>query len=184
LRMISVVYDVRKYRKLLDRSITEGDTVIELGPHIGKSTLTYVERTGLTVLVDKSLQSEKAFKEIRERFPNLRFFRGDARSFGTVEKVLELTMECDLMAVDLGGGRFPDTVFKVWATWSGIFKPRNSIIRNRGLAEFIQRAEVQDESVKKNFEDDGWLSHWGRKVPYKLKKQLVEFRFWVDTGVD
>jgi hypothetical protein len=39
---------------------------------------------------------------------------------------------------------------------------------------------VDDESIKKEFPDDGWLSEWGRTVPYKLKSQMDEFEFWVD----
>ncbi len=180
--MISIVYNVEKYRRLLNNEIKKGDIVIELGPHLGKGTLSYLERTKLTIVVDKSSQSENCFEEIKESYLNLRFIKGDVRSFSTVEKIMEITRKCDLMAIDLGGGRFPDTVFKVWATWSGIFEPENSIIRNRGLAEFVQRAEIRDDSIKKKFEDDGWLSEWGRAMPYKLKKQLDEFRFWVDVG--
>jgi len=182
--MISLVYKVERYRKLLSKEIKKGDIVIELGPHLGKSTLSYIDRTKLTVTVDKSSQSEKVFEEIKGSHPNLRFVKGDVRSFETVERVLELTRKCDFMAIDLGGGRFPDTVFKVWATWSGIFEPENSIIRNRGIAEFVQRAKVLDDSIKRSFEDDGWLSEWGRAMPYKLKKQLEEFKFWVDLGKD
>ncbi|OYT40006.1 MAG: hypothetical protein B6U86_04745 [Candidatus Altiarchaeales archaeon ex4484_43] len=182
--MISIVYNVERYRKLLSREVKKGDIVIELGPHIGRGTLSYIDGTRLTVTVDKSSQSENAFEEIKGRCPNLRFVRGDVRSFETIEKVLKLTRRCDLMAIDIGGGRFPDTVFKVWATWSGIFKPRDSIIRNRGIAEFVQRAEVRDDSIKRKFEDDGWLSEWGRAMPHKLKKQLDEFGFWVDLGGD
>jgi hypothetical protein len=180
--MISIVYRVGEYRNLLNRWVRKGDVVIELGPHIGKGTIPYLERTKMTVAVDKSLQSERFFEGIGGRYPHLRFVRGDARSFNTVERVLEVTDRCDLIAVDLGGGRFPDTVFKVWATWSGIFEPRNSIIRNRGLAEFVQRAEILDDSIRRKFEDDGWLSEWGRAMPYKLRKQLDEFNFWVDLG--
>ncbi len=180
-KMISIVYNVKGYRELLNKQIKKGDIVIELGPHVGKSTLSYVERTGLTVAVDISPQSEKGFEGFQGGFPNLRFIRGDARSFDTVGNVLKLTGKCNLLAVDLGGGRYPDTVFKVWAIWSGVFKPENSVIRNRGLAEFAQRVKIQDESLRREFEDDGWLSLWGRQVPSKLREQLDEFKFWVDV---
>ena len=181
--MISIVYDVHKYRKLLCDRISEGDTVIELGPHIGKSTRTYLEKTKLTVAVDKSEQSHDKFRKIKAEYKHtdLRFVLGDVRSFDTVKAVMKITRNCDLLAVDMGGGRFPDTVFKVWAVWSGIFKPGNSIIRNRGLAEFIQKANIGDNSIKREFSDNGWLSEWGRSIPYKLKKQLDEFEFWVDV---
>ena len=50
------------------------------------------------------------------------------------------------------------------------------------MAEFLQRAKVADDSVVMDFPDDGWLSAWGRATPYKLKKQLDEFRYWVDIN--
>ncbi|MBN2014024.1 MAG: SAM-dependent methyltransferase [Candidatus Altiarchaeota archaeon] len=178
--MISIVYEVKAYRRLLAGIVREGDVVVELGPHTGKSTLSYIDKAKLAVVVDKGKQSEDFFKPLEERFPQLRFIRGDARIFPTVRRVMGFTRECDVLAVDLGGGRYPDTVFKVWAIWSGVFKPKNSVIRNRGLAEFLQRAEIADDSLRNSFKDDGWLSEWGRAMPYKLKKQLEEFKFWVD----
>lgn len=178
--MISILYDVNRYRKFLNKEVNEGDTVIELGPHLGESTKLYVKKTRLTVAVDKSSQTEKAFEKILPKFKNLRLVKGDVRNFETIKKVMILTKGCDILAVDMGGGRFSDTVFKVWATWAGIFRPKHSVLRNRGLAEFIQRAEIHDKSVMKEFPDDGWLAEWGRATPYALKKQLKEFEFWVD----
>ncbi len=179
MQMISILYDVGRYRKFLNRGVDKDDTVIELGPHIGESTKLYVKKTRLTIAVDKSRQSEKAFERILPEYKNLRLVRGDVREFNTIKKVITLTKKCDVLAIDMGGGRYPDTVFKVWATWTGIFKPKHSVIRNRGLAEFIQRAEVHDKTIIKKFPDDGWLAEWGRAVPYALKKQLDEFDFWV-----
>ncbi len=175
-----MVYDVGVYRNILDEAVADGDIVLEIGPHVGKGVKRYLKKTKLTVAVDKSDQAAKAISLLMERGGNLRFVLGDVRDFETIKEVLKLTKRCDIFAVDMGGGRYPDTVFKVWATWSGIFQPRHSIIRNRGLAEFLQRAGVRDISVIKKFEDNGWLSEWGRATPYTLKKQLKEFRFWVD----
>jgi len=178
--MISILYDVNYYRKFLNEQVNKGDVVVELGPHLGESTKMYVGKTKLTVAVDKSLQTENAFKGILPEFPSLRLVKGDVREFETIKRVMNLTKRCDILAVDMGGGRYPDTVFKVWATWAGIFKPKQSVIRNRGLAEFIQRARIHDSSILKKFSDDGWLAEWGRATPYTLKKQLEEFRFWVE----
>lgn len=178
--MILIAYDVRRYREILNSIVKNSDTVIEIGPHLGEGTRMYVSKTRLTVAVDKGIQAETAFIKLQKKFDNLKFIRGDVRNFDTVKKVAKLTKNCDVLAVDMGGGRFPDTVFKVWAVWSGIFKPKNSVIRNRGIGEFLQRAKVEDESIKMKFPDDGWLSKWGRAVPYKLKKQMEEFRFWVE----
>lgn len=179
MNMISILYDVNEYRRFLNMKVESDFVVIELGPHLGPATKLYSDRTKLTITVDKSIQAERAMKKIHA--PNMRFIKGDVRSFKTLKKVLEITKGCDLLAVDMGGGRYPDTVFKVWAVWSGIFKPRHSVIRNRGLAEFIQRAEIRDDSIKKEFPEDGWMSTWGRSLPYHLKKQMQEFKFWVDV---
>jgi hypothetical protein len=178
--MISVVYKSRLYRELLDKYVKPGDVVIEIGPHVGSATKLYFGRTNLTVAVDKGAQAEAAFRKLGEKNSNLFFLRDDARSFDAVKAVLEKTQRCDVLAVDLGGGRFADTVFKVWAVWSGVFRPDISVIRNRSIAEFVQKAKVEDESLLREFPGDGWLSTWGRTVPSRLKEQLGEFSFWVD----
>lgn len=178
--MIVVAYDVRRYREILNGMVEKGNTVIEIGPHIGGGTRLYTSKTNLTIAVDKSVQAEIAIIRLQKKFKNLKFIKGDARDFDTVKQVLKFTNNCDVLAVDMGGGRFPDTVFKVWALWSGVFKPRDSIIRNRGIGEFLQRARVEDKSIEIKFPDDGWLSTWGRATPYRLKKQMEEFRFWID----
>ncbi len=179
--MISITYKVSHYRKILNKIISENDTVIEIGPHIGEYLKNYIPRTKLTIAVDKADQSEACIKPLENEFKNLNFVKGDVRSFDTVKRVLEIIKKCDVLCVDMGGGRYPDTVFKVWSVWSGIFKPRDSIIRNRGLGEFIQRAKVTDDSIIRQFEDSGWMETWGRAVPYNLKKQMEEFKYWVDV---
>jgi len=178
--MINIVYDVKRYRKLLADTVREGDVVVELGPHTGGSTLTYIGKPKLAVCVDKAEQARKRFHSLKKKHENLVFINEDARGFEAVKEVLKHAKRADVLAVDLGGGRYPDTVFKVWATWSGVFKPRDSVIRSRGIAEFLQKAKVVDESVINDFSDDGWLSKWGRATPYTLRKQLEEFKHWVD----
>ncbi len=180
--MISLVYRSRLYRELLDKYVKPGDVVIEIGPHVGSATKLYFGRTKLTVAVDIGVQSEAAFRKLGENSSNLFFLRDDARSFDAVKAVLEKTQRCDVLAVDLGGGRFADTVFKVWAVWSGVFRPRVSVVRNRSIAEFVQKAKVEDAALLGEFPDDGWLSMWGRTVPSRLKEQLDEFSFWVDPS--
>ena len=180
--MIAVVYKSLLYRELLEKTVKQGDVVIEIGPHVGSATKLYCARAGLTIAIDKGAQSEAAFQKMQEKNPSLFFIRDDARSFDAVKRVLEKTQRCDVLAVDMGGGRFADTVFKVWAVWSGVFRPHHSIIRNRSIAEFVQKAKVEDPSVITDFPDDGWLSTWGRSVPSRLKDQLGEFSFWVDPS--
>jgi len=178
--MIALLYEVSKYRDFLAKKVKQGDVVIEIGPHVGAAARLYLNKASLAVLIDKGEQSEDAMKKLSETYENLRFIRADARRFGTVDSVRKLTRDCDVLAVDMGGGRFPDTVFKVWALWSGVFQPRHSVIRNRGLAEFLQKTKIEDDSLRRDFPEDGWLSVWGRATPSKLHEQMEEFRFYID----
>jgi hypothetical protein len=177
--MISLVYDVGRYRCLLSETVCGGDVVVEIGPHIGKSTDSYVARASKAILVDKGSDCRRDLMEYALEHGNVEFIFGDARDFATLELVRLHALSCDVLAVDLGGGRFPDTVFKVWGTWSGVFKPRDSIIRCRGLAEFIRKAKVSDDSLPSAFEDSGWLNMYGRGTPDEMKNQLDEFSHWV-----
>jgi len=179
--MISIVYEVSAYRRLLADNVKTGDIVIELGPHTGVSTASYAKKAKFVVAVDIGKESDGPFKKITAEFPQVRYINADARSFETIKKVMKLAKKCDVLAVDLGGGRYPDTVFKVWGAWSGVFAPRDSIIRNRGLAEFLQRAQIKDKTIIRNFDDSGWLSEWGRATPSKIRDQLAEFKFYVNV---
>jgi hypothetical protein len=178
--MITVTYDISNYRNLLRDIIRKGDTVVELGPHRGEATRMYMDRAGKAVLVDKGKDPLSRLTELAGEHENVVFVAGDARGFAAMTLALEHTKTCDVLAVDLGGGRFPDTVFKVWATWSGVFKPRDSVIRCRGLAEFLRRGQVKDDTLPDSFKDSGWLSEYGRETPANLKKQLEEFKHWID----
>lgn len=179
--MIRLAYEVGKYRKALADTVREGDTVLELGPHNGVSTRGYLEKAGKIVLVDKGRDCEDDLEKLAGENDNITFIREDARGFPGILKTLEHVESCHVFAIDLGGGRFPDTVFKVWATWSGVFKPRDTVIRNRGLIEFIEKAEITD-TVDINVPDSGWLLEYGRATPYKLKKQLEEFSRYLDIN--
>ncbi|MBN2518302.1 MAG: SAM-dependent methyltransferase, partial [Candidatus Altiarchaeota archaeon] len=153
--MILLTYDVKRYRELLGECAKEKDIVIEIGPHTGASTKVLAEKAKKVIAVDKADQAEKALEKALD---NVTFVKGDVRYFETVRKVQGIVNKCDLLAFDMGGGRYPDTVFKVWGMWSGVFRPRDSIIRNRGIAEFLQRAEIADDSLKRRFKDSGWLA--------------------------
>jgi len=178
--MIGVVYEVERYRSLLAKTVKDGDTVVEIGPHVGRSTDAYLAKAGRAILVDKGKDCVGALTEYAQRHEKVTYVCGDARGFGTLSLVRKHSPRCDVLAVDLGGGRFPDTVFKVWGTWSGVLQPRDSIIRCAGLAEFIRRAKVKDDTLPKAFKDDGWLSQYGRATPSKMRNQLEEFSHWVD----
>ncbi len=174
--MISICYGRERYHELLSETAGPADTVIEIGPHTGASTKAVASRAGRVIAVDKASQAEKAFNKKPE---NVEFVRGDVRLFKTVDKVLSLVKSCDLLTIDMGGGRFPDTVFKVWAVWSGVFKPRDSVLRNRGLGEFIRRAQIRDPVLEKSFPNGGWLSQSGRKRPRQLKEGMEELGLWM-----
>ncbi len=178
--MIRVVYDVGVYRRLLSDVVRQGDIVVEIGPHIGKSTDAYRPKASKAVLVDKGSDCTQTLSEYAETYDNVVFVCGDARDFSSLELVRKHAPSCDVLAVDMGGGRYPDTVFKVWATWSGTLKPRDSVIRCRGLGEFLARAKVTDDTIPKEFGDNGWLADYGRGTPDELKKQLDEFSHWVE----
>ncbi len=177
--MITIAYDVQKYRRLLAKTVVGGDVVVEIGPHIGKSTDSYVSQASMVVLVDKGFDCRQDLLEYSREHGNVEFIYGDARDFSTVELARRHAQRCDVLAVDLGGGRYPDTVFKVWGTWSGVMRPRDSIIRCRGIAEFLRKARVEDETLPSSFPDNGWLSEYGRATPAELKNQLDEFSHWV-----
>ncbi len=175
--MILICYGRERYQELLIDIIKPTDTVLEIGPHIGKSTEVISSRAKRVITVDKASQAEEAFQE---RPDNVEFVKGDVRFFDTVDNTLKLIKSCDVLAIDMGGGRFPDTVFKVWAVWSGVFKPRDSVIRNRGLGEFMRRAQIRDPVLQKDFMDTGWLSQSGRKRPRQLKEGLDELQHWME----
>ncbi len=181
--MISIVYNRKEYHNTLLRTVHPGDTVIEIGPHLGRSTEIILRNASLVVAVDKAKQAEDAFESLdRGLLKKAVFIKGDVRFFETIKRVMKITKTCSVLAVDMGGGRFPDTVFKVWAVWSGVFKPRDSIIRNRGLGEFISRARIEDPALNQQFPDAGWLSQTGRKIPRQLEEGLGELQYWMRPG--
>ncbi len=179
--MILVVYERDTYKETLCRLIKPGDTVIEIGPHVGVTTKAIALKAGRVIAIDKSEQADDAFKS--GKMPaNIEFIKGDVRLFDTVEKVFKMIKQCDVVAIDMGGGRFPDTVLKVWSIWSGVFKPRDSVIRNRGVGEFLKRAKIADPEIEKAYsdkKDSGWLNDCGRKTPSQLKEGLDEMECWM-----
>jgi hypothetical protein len=180
--MINIVYEVGRYRNLLGETVREGDVVVEIGPHVCRSTDRYISKAAKVVLIDKGLDCAGALGEYSKAHENVIFICGDSRGFDTLSLAAKHVPKCDVLAVDLGGGRFPDTVFKVWGAWSGVLKPRDSIIRCRGIAEFIRRARVLDDTIPQVFKESGWLEDYGRATPSKMKGQLEEFSHWVDIN--
>jgi hypothetical protein len=171
--MIKIVYDIKIYREALKDMIKADDVVVELGCHVGKSTgiITQLAPKGKIISLDKSPESAKSLEVLQREYPQLEFMKRDVRLHETLEEVVQKIKSCDVLSVDLGGGYHPDTTFKVFFIWSSTLKPRNTIIRNRGLLDFIQSSS-SSEVIKSKM---GWLESSGEDgVPSRLK----ELRLW------
>lgn len=171
--MIKIVYDIKVYKEVLKDIIKEDDVVVELGCHVGKSTriLTELSPFGKIISLDKSPESVDAMDALMDEYPNLTFIKKDVRLHKTLEDVSKKIKGCDVLSVDLGGGYHPDTTFKVFFIWSSTLKPRDTIIRNRGLLDFVQSSSTS-ETIKS---EEGWLESSGENgIPPRLK----EFKLW------
>jgi len=174
--MIKVVYHIKVYRQVLSDIIKKDDVVVELGCHVGNSTriIGDLSPEGTLISLDNSPESVSAMKSVTDEYPNVEFIKADVRLHETLEEVAHIIKDigsCDVLSVDLGGGYHPDTTFKVFFIWSSTLKPRDTIIRNRGLLDFIHSAST-DELVKSEM---GWLESSGNDgIPPRLK----EFKLW------
>ena len=151
--MIKLSYDIKNYRKDIQELVSSGDTVIELGCHIGGTTK-IIPNDCNVIAVDNSPEAI----EVMDNFDNVNFISGDVRLHGVLREAFEITQKCDVLAIDLGGGYHPDTVFKVFYIWSSTFKPKHTIIRNRGLLEFLNSTKSSGEEY---FSVEGYLESAG-----------------------
>ena len=175
--MINVVYDIKVYRQILKDIIQEDDVVVELGCHIGNSTriISELAPKGKIIALDKGTESKEKLEELnREVKPPIEFIQSDVRLHETLEEVAQKVDDmggCDVLSVDLGGGYHPDTTFKVFFIWSSTLKPRDTIIRNRGLLDFIH-SSTSSEKIRS---EKGWLESCGDDgIPPRLK----ELKLW------
>jgi SAM-dependent methyltransferase len=171
--MIKVVYNIKVYREALKDIIKADDVVVELGCHVGNSTkiLSQLAPEGKIIALDNSPESVEAMGNLCQEYKNVEFRKADVRLHETLEYVLKKIKKCDVLSVDLGGGYHPDTTFKVFFIWSSTLKPRDTIIRNRGLLDFIHSSKTE-EMIKSEY---GWLESSGKDgVPPRLK----EFTLW------
>ena len=174
--MIKVIYHIKVYRQILSGIIKKDDVVVELGCHVGNSTkiIGDLSPEGKIISLDNSPESVSAMKTVTDEYSNVEFIKADVRLHETLEEVALKIKEigrCDVLSVDLGGGYHPDTTFKVFFIWSSTLKPRDTIIRNRGLLDFIHSAST-DEIIKSEM---GWLESSGNDgIPPRLK----EFKLW------
>ncbi|MBQ2832086.1 trans-aconitate 2-methyltransferase [Methanobrevibacter sp.] len=167
--MIKLSYDINDYRKNLLGLVEDGDTVIELGCHVGGTTRLLADRCRVIALDN----SPEAIGEMAKL--DVEFISGDVRLHDVIANVFEITQSCDVLAIDLGGGYHPDTVFKVFYIWSSTFKPKHAAIRNRGLLEFVNSASVSGEDISSN---EGYLeSYHDSGIPPQIK----EFDLWTSS---
>ena len=168
--MIKLSYDIKNYRKDIQELVSSGDTVIELGCHLGGTTKTIPDDCNV-IAIDNSPEAI----EIMNGFDNVNFISGDVRLHEVLAEVFEITQKCDVLAIDLGGGYHPDTVFKVFYIWSSTFKPKHTIIRNRGILEFFNSSQGSGEDYSS---EDGYLdSYHDSGIPPLIK----EFDLWTPS---
>ena len=165
--MIKLCYDVNDYRRQIRDVINDGDKVIELGCHTGNTSKVILENDVDLIAIDNSPEAGEEMEKL-----DLTFINADVRLHETLSQVFKLIRRCDVLAIDLGGGYHPDTVFKVFYIWSSTFKPKHTIIRNRGLVEFYNSVS----EVSGDYESaDGFLdSYKDSGIPPQIK----EFDLW------
>lgn len=168
--MIKLSYDVEKYRQDILELAKPGDTIIELGCHVGNTTRLLPE-TSTIIALDNSPEAT----EEMEKLTHVNFIRGDVRLHEVIGEVYKMTQSCNMLAIDLGGGYHPDTVFKVFYIWSSTFKPKHTVIRNRGLLEFFNTAQGSGEEYVSDY---GYLdSYHDSGIPPLIK----EFDLWTPS---
>ncbi len=164
--MIKLSYNIENYRKDLLELVNPGDTIIELGCHIGGTTKLLFKECNV-VAVDNSPEAVDEMAKLE----GVEFISGDVRRHEVLADVFERIQKCDVLAIDLGGGYHPDTVFKVFYIWSSTFKPKHTVIRNRGILEFFNSANGNEdihcsEGYLETYHDSG--------IPPLIK----EFELW------
>ena len=146
---------MKVYRQHLREVLEKTDNVVELGAHVGKSSeiILYKLTTGRLISIDNSPEAIEPMEKLSRYNDNFTFLNADVRLHETLEKVTKSIDRCDVLSIDLGGGYHPDTVFKVYYIWSSTLKPRDVLIRNQGLIDFVNSVDYDEE-----FESsEGWL---------------------------
>ena len=165
--MIKLSYDIKNYRQDILDLVSDGDTVIELGCHVGGTTRLIPDSCNI-IAVDNSPEAVDEMKKLE----NVSFISGDVRLHEVLAEAFKITQSCDVLAIDLGGGYHPDTVFKVFYIWSSTFKPKHTVIRNRGVLEFFNSATGSGEEISS---DEGYLeTYHDSGIPPLIK----EFDLW------
>lgn len=168
--MIKLSYDIKNYRRDLANLVNDGDVIIELGCHLGGTTK-LISTNCKVIAIDNSPEAV----DVMDKLNNVDFISGDVRRHEVLAEAFEKVQRCDVLAIDLGGGYHPDTVFKVFYIWSSTFKPVHTVIRNRGLLEFVNSSFVSDEDYKSG---SGYLDSYNDSgIPPLIK----EFDLWTPS---
>lgn len=173
--MIHISYDRRKYQEDMINNIKLLDNVVEIGCHIGTSTriISRLNQDGTVYAFDNSPESVEAMNNLGIEYSNIRFFKADVRNEEVLYDFARKCEKIDVLCVDLGGGYHPDTVFKVFFIWSSVLKPRVSLIRNRGLIDFIN-SSTSSENIQS---DEGFLESSAKNI---VPENLKELKLWSD----
>ena len=164
--MIKLSYDIKNYRKDLLDLVKSGDTVIELGCHLGGTTR-LIPSDCRIIALDNSPEAVDEMAKL-----GVDFISGDVRRHEVIGEAFKIAKSCDVLAIDLGGGYHPDTTFKVFYIWSSTFKPKHTVIRNRGILEFFNSATGSGEDIMC---DEGYLeTYHDSGIPPLIK----EFDLW------
>ena len=168
--MIRLSYNIKNYREDLLNLVESGDDVIELGCHVGGTTKLLPKDCNV-IAIDNS---PEAIEEMN-KLEHVKFISGDVRRHEVLAETFKIIQSCDVLAIDLGGGYHPDTVFKVFYIWSSTFKPKHTVIRNRGILEFFNSAKGSGEEVVC---EDGYLeTYHDSGIPPLIK----EFDLWTSS---
>lgn len=171
--MIKISHDIKIYREQLEEVLKENDTVVELGCHVGNTSEIIAKKikNGKLIAIDNSPESVPKMNSLMENYKNIEFTSEDVRLHDVLENVAKKLDNCDILSVDLGGGYHPDTVFKVYFIWASVLKPTITLIRNKGLIDFVRSSKTEEKIESK----EGWLeSCRGEGIPPQIK----EFELW------
>lgn len=171
--MIYLSYDRKKYQEDMINNIKLIDNVVEIGCHIGTSTkiISRLNQDGTIYAFDNSPESSEAMNNLGIEYKNIKFFNADVRNEDVLNNFAKDCEKIDVLCVDLGGGYHPDTVFKVFFIWSSVLKPRVSLIRNRGLIDFIN-SSTSTENIQS---EHGYLKSSADNI---MPKNLKELKIW------
>ncbi|MCQ2972610.1 MAG: SAM-dependent methyltransferase [archaeon] len=173
--MIKLSYNIDIYRKQLLDIIQLGDTIIELGAHIGNTSKLILEKYDDCTLISLDNSQEAIEQMAKISNTNFTFIPGDVRLHDIILEVYKITKKCDVLSVDLGGGYHPDTVFKVFYIWASTFKPKHTLIRNKGLLDFSNSIDFDEDNFKS---ENGYLSSYGGEG---IPPQIKEFDLWTNS---